>query len=315
MTEIYKILKKFGQVKLNEPLSKHTTFKIGGPAELFLIVESTENLLEALKYLDAEGIEHFILGGGSNMLVRDEGYHGVVVKVKSNKFVVTSEGIVADAGCSTVAIANLSMKESFVGFEWGVGIPGTIGGAVRGNAGAMGGDMSGSVEKVEVYQDGEAVEYSLADCDFHYRHSIFKDNSAIILRVHLKLQKSEDKEGMKKALANLQYRSKTQPQGYASTGCIFKNFEIPKDFIVPDAAASIPEEFLQKGKISAGWLIDQAGMKGAQIGEAQVSPTHGNFIVNLGNAKGNDVLTLIDEIKEKVYNIFNIKLEEEIQIV
>lgn len=315
MMDLYKQLKNYGKVKINESLSKHTTFKIGGPAELFVIVEETEKLLDLLKFLDQEGIERFILGGGSNMLVRDDVQSAVVVKVRTSKFVVTDKGIIADAGCSTVAIANLSMKENFVGFEWGVGVPGTIGGAVRGNAGAMGGDMSQSVEKVEVYHDGELVEMSAAECDFSYRHSIFKENADVVLRVHLKLEKSENKDGMKKALENLQYRMATQPQGYASTGCIFKNFEIPKDFVLPENAPSLPEEFLQKGKISAGWLIDKAGMKGAQIGGAQVSPTHGNFIVNLGDASSNDVLTLIDEIKEKVYNIFKINIEEEIQIV
>lgn len=315
MMDLYKQLKNYGKVKINEPLSKHTTFKIGGPVELFVIVEETERLAALLKFLDADGVECFILGGGSNMLVRDDVLNGVVVKVRTSKFVVTDEGIIADAGCSTVAIANLSMKENFVGFEWGVGVPGTIGGAVRGNAGAMGGDMSGSVEKVEVYRDGEVVELSASECDFSYRHSIFKESSDVILKVHLKLAKSEDKDGMKTALQNLQYRMATQPQGYASTGCIFKNFEIPKDFVCKDGAPSIPEEFLQKGKISAGWLIDQAGMKGVQVGGAQVSPTHGNFIVNLGEAKGSDVLTLIEEIKEKVYNIFGIELQEEIQIV
>jgi len=312
MTERYKTLKKFGQVKLNEPLSKHTTFKIGGKAEFFVIVEETDLLIELLKFLDSEGLDHFILGGGSNMLVRDDERPGVVVKINTKQSHVTSNGIIADAGCATVAIANQSMKEGFVGFEWGVGIPGTIGGAVRGNAGAMGADMKQSVEKVEVYQDGAVVELSNEECEFNYRHSIFKDNPWVVLRVHLKLEKSESKDGMKKALEYLQYRSKTQPQGYASTGCIFKNFEITN----PEALKfEVPEEFLQRGKISAGWLIDKSGMKGAQIGQAKISDTHGNFVVNLGGASASDVLQLIEQIKEKVYEVFGIEIEEEIQIV
>lgn len=311
MMELYKQLKNYGKVKLSEPLSKHTTFKIGGPAQFFVTVEETDKLVELLKFLDDEGIERFILGGGSNMLAGDDEYSGVVININGKKTEVTDTGIVADAGCSTVAIANLSMKEGFIGFEWGVGVPGTIGGAVRGNAGAMGSDMSNNVEKIEAYMDGELVTLNNAECDFHYRHSFFKDTGAVVLRVHLKLEKSENKDGMKKALEFLQYRSKTQPQGFASTGCIFKNFEIHDTKFDFD----VPEEFLKKGIISAGWLIDQAGMKGAQRGNAKVSDTHGNFIINLGSATASDVLTLIDEIKEKVYNKFGISIEEEIQIL
>lgn len=311
MMELYKKLKNYGKVKLNEPMSKHTTFKIGGPAQLFVIVEETERLVELFKFLDDEGIERFILGGGSNMLAGDDEYTGVVIHINTKKTEVTQTGIVADAGCSTVAIANLSMKEGFIGFEWGVGVPGTIGGAVRGNAGAMGSDMSKNVGKIEAYMDGEVVTLTNAECEFHYRHSLFKDTGAVVLRVHLKLEKSENKDGMKKALEYLQYRSKTQPQGFASTGCIFKNFEIENAKL----NFEVPEEFKQKGIISAGWLIDQAGMKGAQVGNAKVSDTHGNFVVNLGGATANDVLTLIEEIKEKVYNKFGISIEEEIQLI
>ncbi len=311
MMELYKKLKNYGKVKLSEPMSKHTTFKIGGPAQFFVIVEETDKLVELLKFLDDEGIERFILGGGSNMLAGDDEYTGVVIHINTKKTEVTPTGIVADAGCSTVATANLSMKEGFIGFEWGVGVPGTIGGAVRGNAGAMGGEMSGNVEKVEAYVNGEVVTLTNAECDFHYRHSLFKETGDVVLRVHLKLEKSDNKDGMKKALEYLQYRAKTQPQGYASTGCIFKNFEIGTHEINFD----LPEEFRSRGKISAGWLIDQAGMKGACVGNAKVSETHGNFVVNLGAATASDVLSLIAEIKEKVYNKFRIEIEEEIQII
>lgn len=311
MMELYKQLKNYGKVKLNEPMNKHTTFKIGGPAQFFVVVDETDQLVELLTFLDAEGIERFILGGGSNMLAGDDEYTGVVIHINTKKTEMTDTGIIADAGCSTVAVANMSMKAGFVGFEWGVGVPGTIGGAVRGNAGAMGSDMSNNVEKIEAYVDGEVVELSNAQCDFHYRHSMFKDTGAVVLRVHLKLEKSENKDGMKKALEFLQYRSKTQPQGFASTGCIFKNFEIGNAKLNFD----VPKEFTQKGIISAGWLIDQAGMKGIQKGQAKVSDAHGNFIINLGEASAANVLTLIDEIKEKVYNKFGINLEEEIQVL
>src|SRR3989338_6214054 len=126
------------------------------------------------------------------MLADDDEYSGVVININTKKTEVTDTGIIADAGCSTVAIANLSMKEGFIGFEWGVGVPGTLGGALRGNAGAMGGEMQQCVEKVEAYHDGEVIELSNNECLFSYRHSIFKETNDIVLRVHLKLEKSED---------------------------------------------------------------------------------------------------------------------------
>lgn len=309
--EIVKILKNFGQAKLNEPMSKHTTFKIGGPVDVFLTVTETEKVVEALQYLDGEGIPYFILGGGSNMLVRDEGFHGVVLNIHTNQIHIEGDRVIADAGCTTVEVARKSIQAGLIGFEWGVGVPGTIGGAVRGNAGAMGMEMKDNLEKVEVYRNGEVEELNTNDCHFGYRESVFKQEG-IVLRVHLKLSFGDGQAAMKKALENLQYRNKTQPQGFASTGCIFKNFEIGSQTL---ALENIPEEFLKKGKISAGWLIEQVGMKGKQVGKAKVSEVHGNFIVNLGGATAEDVLALVDEIKGRVYDTFRIEIKEEIQII
>ena len=314
MNDLYQSLKNFGTVKLNVLLSKHTTFKIGGQADFFVIVEQTEKLIELLKFLDGEGVPHFILGGGSNMLVRDEGFQGVVIQVKNKELQITNDGLVCDAGCTTVDVARQSIQAGFTGFEWGVGVPGTIGGAVRGNAGAMGSDMSKNLFSVEVYKDGEVVTLTNAECQFGYRDSIFKHEPAVVLRVSLKLKKADASvttQGMKKALENLQYRNKTQPQGFATSGCIFKNFEIKNEQLNFD----VPEEFLQKGIISAGWLIEKSGMKGAQVGQAKVSETHGNFIVNLGGATSSDVFELIEQIKTKVYDTFGLEIEPEVQII
>ena len=320
--ELYQHLHNFGRVKMNEPLAKHTTFKIGGPAELLLVVESTEKLIEALRYLDGEGIPRFILGGGSNMLANDEGFKGVVIKIKTQAMEILEGGIMADAGCITVSVAQASMQNGFTGFEWGVGVPGTIGGAVRGNAGAMGAETKDSVESVTVYSDGEVMEFSKAECEFGYRDSIFKHRSAVVLRVKLRLEKTENKELMKKALEYLQYRNKTQPQGYASTGCVFQNVVPSKAGIQKEKLLQLfPEDadkitnFFAIDRISAGWLVEKAGMKGVRVGKALVSETHGNFVVNSGDATANDVQSLIEQVKEKVYDIVGVEIEEEIQIV
>lgn len=316
MNPLYTQLKTFGRVKANEPMSKHTTFKIGGPAEYFLIIDDTEKLIAALRYLDEENVPYFILGGGSNMLVSDEGYHGTVVQISNSKFQIFNDTVIVDAGMSTVMVAQESMKAGLTGFEWGVGVPGTIGGAVRGNAGAMGKEMKDDVYSVDVYRNGEVITLTNEECGFGYRHSAFKHSSDVILRVTLKLAPytsiEQQAESKQKMLDFLKYRNTTQPKGFASTGCIFKNVDCAAQHV--ESKIEIPEEFLKRGKISAGWLVEQAGMKGRQIGQAQVSPVHGNFVVNLGGATASDVTALIEEIKMAVYNKTGITLEEEIQV-
>ncbi len=319
---LHKELQQFGQVKVNEPLAKHTTFKIGGPADLYVIVEERNKLVELLRSLDNEGTAYIIIGGGSNTLAPDEGFRGVVIQVKTQTTEVKDSFLIIDAGYTTVAAAQLAIKHGLTGFEWGVGVPGTIGGAVRGNAGAMGGEMKDVVHTVEVYKDGEVLELTNQECAFGYRESVFKQGGGVVLSVCLKLQPEEEKAGMKKALEYLQYRNKSQPQGYASTGCIFKNVEIDRldlarknDFVATFGKDEKVQKFLSLGKISAGWLVEQAGMKGAQVGQALVSERHGNFVVNLGGAEARDVLALVEQIKDKVYDTIGVHLEEEMQIV
>ncbi|OGH84846.1 MAG: UDP-N-acetylenolpyruvoylglucosamine reductase [Candidatus Magasanikbacteria bacterium RIFOXYC12_FULL_32_21b] len=315
MDTIYTTLKKFGKVKLNEPMSKHTTFKLGGPAKYFITIDNNSKLVEVLNFLREENVEYVILGGGSNVLCTDKELDAVVIKVASSEIKQLENDILqVDAGCITVAVARESVRLGLTGFEWGIGVPGTIGGAVRGNAGAMGGDMKGNIEKVEVYRQGEILELQNEECEFTYRESIFKNNNDVVLRVWLKLAKSneESKDLMKKAIENIAYRNATQPQGFASSGCIFKNV-IVNEQLITNNEQMIPQEFLDKGVISAGWLVDNAGCKELKIGKAQVSEKHANFIVNLGGATAEDVKNLIDEVKEKVYNKFKINLETEVQ--
>lgn len=320
---MYQELKQFGEVKSNEPMSKHTTFKIGGPAEFFVTVTETAQLIELLRWLDGEGIPRFIVGGGSNMLAGDEGFKGVVINVKTQQSNVQENNITVEAGCITVAIAQLSMQHKLTGFEWGVGVPGTIGGAVRGNAGAMGGEMKDVVQTVSVYRNGEVVTLTNRECAFGYRDSIFKHTSDVVLSANLNLQPATSQDSMKKALEYLQYRNQTQPQGYASTGCIFQNVQTNnldggvKEKLLqlfPEDADKI-NHFFAIGKISAGYLVEKSGMKGAQVGKAVVSDRHGNFVVNLGGATAHEVSSLIEQIKEKVYDTTGVSIEEEIQII
>lgn len=323
MNAVYTQLKQFGSVKTEVLMKKYTTFKIGGPAKYLLTVTSTSDLVAALQYLDGAGISWHMLGGGSNMLVRDTGFDGVVVQVKSTHVEISGTTMTVDAGVPTVTVAQQSMAAGLKGFEWGVGVPGTIGGAARGNAGAMGKEMVDDVHSVDVYSNGEVVTYTNAECEFGYRESRFKHEREVILRVTLALAAYKDDaekvESRKAMLSFLSYRNETQPKGFASTGCIFKNpdAELWKSQLLSHVDASDEKvvQFLKVGKISAGWLVEQVGMKGATHGGAEVSPVHGNFVVNTGTATASDVLSLIEEIKQRVYTTYGIELEEEVQII
>ncbi|OGL88466.1 UDP-N-acetylenolpyruvoylglucosamine reductase [Candidatus Uhrbacteria bacterium RIFCSPLOWO2_02_FULL_51_9] len=306
------------------PMARYTTFKIGGPAKYFVSIKSVDELQQALALALKHSLNYFMFGGGSNMLVADEGFDGMAIKIEMNAYSVADDTVVADAGVVTAILTRAAIDAGLTGFEWGIGVPGTIGGAVRGNAGAFGGEMKDVVESAEALVDGEVHTFSNAECKFRYRHSIFKENGGIVVGVTLKLKPDAERGGVKKMMEYLDKRNKTQPKGAASTGCIFKNYEFPPKVDQPLAdapfletmrAKSVPEEFLTKKRISAGWLIEQVGMKGAKVGGAEVSAAHGNFIVNSGHATAADVRTLIVNSKEKVAGKFGIDLEEEIQYI
>ena len=290
-------IKKLGlAVKTNEPLASHTTFKIGGPADFFVEVEEEEKLLKLIKLLKELKLPYFILGGGSNLLVADEGFRGVVVKIANCELPALPAGgrianfkIIAGAGVSLGRLVELAAKNSLTGLEFAAGIPGTVGGAVRGNAGAWGQAIGDRVKRVKVLTpQGEIKWIGASDCHFSYRQSRFKKTKEIILEVELELEKGNKKEIQEKISQNLAKRA-TQPKE-PSAGCIFVN---PKPLV-------------------AGELIDKCGLKGKRIGDAQISPKHANFIVNLGKAKAADVNKLIKLIKEKVKEKFGVELEEEI---
>jgi UDP-N-acetylmuramate dehydrogenase len=327
MEQLYTTLKTYGKVRLNEPLGKHATCKIGGPANYFVTVSTTPLLIELLSFLDSEGVPYTILGGGSNVLPSDDLFEGVVIHVATQGFRIEGTTIIADAGVLTAKAAHESVKAGLTGFEWGVGVPGTLGGAVRGNAGAMGKEMKDDVLKIVVYQDGEVVEMMNDACGFGYRTSMLKETKAVVLEVWLHTEKATSAEGMKKALEVLAYRQKTQPKGVASSGCVFKNVaigdhDIPQEDAKKHRAALLThfdkdnekvQSFLRLGKISAGWLIEQAGLKALRMGTVEVSPVHGNFIVSSGgNARASDVRALVTHIKDAVFAQYGIALEEEI---
>jgi UDP-N-acetylmuramate dehydrogenase len=287
-------------------LARYTAARLGGPAEAFLEVHSANELAEAAKLLWQWDIPYTILGGGSNVLVSDAGVRGVVLlnRARSVRFEeqAGSPSVWAESGANFGLIARQAAQRGLSGLEWAAGIPGTLGGAVVGNAGAHGGDMAGNLELAEIlHLDEEAGQeqprreaWPQARLGLEYRSSIFKrrPGKAVVLSAVLKLKHSSPQAVQARLDEYVAYRRRTQPPG-ASMGSMFKN--PPGDY--------------------AGRLIEAAGMKGIRIGNAQISSLHANFFINQGEANAADVFSLIQMARQAVANKFGVKLELEIELV
>lgn len=313
-------------VKAGEPLANHTTYKIGGPAEYFLGAKTAADAVKAARVAKELGLPFFVFGGGSNMLVSDEGVKGLVVKMENRGFAITDETVEAEAGATSGLVAMRAAEAGLTGFEWAVGVPGTIGGAVRGNAGAYGGETKDVVTSVRVLtQDGEEKTMTNADCGFAYRDSVFKRKpGAVVLSVTLALKKSPDPEALKAKLKQILLdRKEKQPVEYPTAGCMFTNW-MPSS---PDDVESLRKSLdldkdekvplTPQGTIPAGWIIDRAQLKGMKVGHVQVSEKHGNFFMNDGKATASDVVALTAAIKTRVRNMTGgtVQLREEVEYV
>jgi UDP-N-acetylmuramate dehydrogenase len=292
------IIKELPTIQKNVSLAEHTTFKIGGKAKYFFIARTKEDLIKAILIAKKFKLKFFILGGGSNLLISDKGYDGLVIKTQNSKLEIRKKGTIINFFCGAgTPLAKLvleSIKNSAQGLEWAAGIPGTVGGAIFGNAGAFNESMSNNIEEVEVFDIRNKVIKRLKnkDCRFEYRKSFFKKNkNLIILSAKLKLKKGK-KEKIKEIIKeHLEKRKQFQPLNYPSAGSVFVN---------------------PKTGLKTGEMIEKCGLKGKRIGKAKVSEKHANFIMNLGKAREKDVKKLIILIKKRVKNKFGIILKEEI---
>jgi len=304
----------------NVLLSQYSTFRIGGPAKYFFEAKTEEDILKAIEATQKIGLPFFILAGGSNVLFSDNGFDGLIIKIQLNKEEIKVQGlkIIIQAGKNLSEIVSLSSKLGLSGIEWGAGIFGTIGGAIRGNAGAFGHSMAEIVKQVRVLvlPQLEIKNFSTDDCQFSYRDSIFKHNkNLIILSAEIHLKNGNLVEVKKKMDQYIQYRKERQPLEFASAGSIFKNVALAK--IKKETLKAYPEleKFSEIGIIPSAFLIEKCGLKGKQIGQAQISEKHSNFIINLGKANAQNVKDLISLAKEKVFDKFGIQLEEEIIVL
>lgn len=278
-------------------LAPYTTFKIGGRAKYFFVAESAEDILKAVQAGRQTGVPYFILGEGSNLLVSDEGFNGLIIKIQNTKYQILNTHCHTDAGVLLSQLVKATAGAGLTGLEFAAGIPGTVGGAIFGNAGIKDRGVGNVVESVTLlFPDGEIKTVDKDWMEFGYRESKLEKYSPserpIILSAVLKLEKGEPEKIKAEIQERHQKRSEKLPSE-PSAGCIFKN---------------LPNQ-------SAGALIEQAGLKGKRIGDAAISEKHANFIINLGNAKADDILQLIKLIKQTVKEKLNVALEEEIQFL
>jgi UDP-N-acetylmuramate dehydrogenase len=306
------------KIRKNVKLAPYTTFKIGGAAKFFVEAKDEKDILEALEFAQEKNLPVFVLGGGSNVLVSDQGFEGVVIKIKDLRFKIYDLGIECGSGFSLSQSVSESVKDGLTGLEWAAGIPGTVGGAVRGNAGAgaYGGTMGEVVESVSVLdsKDLRFKIYDLRKCKFEYRSSIFKQNSnLIILSVKLKLRKGDKKKSQKLAREILAKRKKNHPE-FSSPGSFFKNPVVKDRKLIKEFEIDTGKK-IKGDKIPAGYLIDRVGLRGKKVGRAMISEKHANFIVNTGKATVDNVVTLVAMAKTRVRDKYGIQLEEEVQYV
>jgi UDP-N-acetylmuramate dehydrogenase len=286
-----------GKVKKDELLAHHTTIKIGGPADLLIEPSSTENLVRVMELIRKHSLSWRAIGRGSNLLVSDKGIEGAVIKLGSGLEQLSIDGteITVGGGYSLVSLATKISRMGLTGLEFSSGIPGSVGGAVYMNAGAHGSDISKILTRALIlFDDGKMEWLSNEEMEFTYRTSVLqKKRPGIVVEAVFKLEEGEKTSIVSQMQKNKDYRKETQPWNFPCAGSIFRN--------------PLPNY--------AGKLIEVAGLKGYSIGGAKISEMHGNFIVNSGNATAGDVLALIQYVKDTIFNLYEIKMETEVEII
>ena len=304
------------RIQENVPLAPLTTFKIGGPAKYFAEAHSEEEIREALAVAHDKNIPAIIMGGGSNVLVPDEGLNALVVFISLTDFKLNGKELEAGAGCNLLSLIKEASQAGMGGWEKLAGIPGTIGGAVRGNAGAFGTEIKDFPVKIRALNSAtaEIKEFQNADCDFAYRHSFFKDNPKwIIVNVQIHLRPIPTDISVYSIQDTIAEREKRHLQNIQAAGSYFMNPVAPKS--VQGMFEKEKGMKSHEGRVPAGWLIEKAGMKGARVGGAIASLQHPNYLVNTGGATALDVRNLAEKIKYAVENKFGIRMEEEAAVI
>jgi len=301
-------------VLMDAPLSRYTRFGIGGPADIYAETESVDAFVAALTSARASGWPVMVIGGGTNLIVSGGGFRGVVLRYRASRLTAEETRVSADAGAVLQDLVDFTVDRGLKGLETLAGIPGSVGAAVYGNAGAYGHSISERVVSVRFY-DGRAVRvFDNAACQFRYRESIFKEHKEwIIFSTELLLDSADAAVLRKTADDIVKIRNEKFPVTMKCAGSIFKNLllnELPQR-----VAAQVPATAVREGKVPAAWFLEQAGAKGMQRGDIHVAAYHANLVYNAGAGTADDLYSLIQELKQRVRERFGIEIEEEVQYV
>lgn len=280
------------KLKENESMAQHSTFRAGGNAKFFYELDNLDEIPSVIKWATDNKTPYLVLGGGSNVLFMDSGYDGLVIKITANQIKIDESEIIADAGARIALVSKFAEKNDLGGVEEFISLPGTVGGAIYGNAGCFWKEISDVLTRGWIFRDGEIVEVPNEYFDFKYRWSKLKDTQEVLLKAAFAVEKGCFPERMKEVMEK---RQEKQPWGMTA-GSFFKN------------PGPTPE-------MSAGYLIDKCGLKGEMVGGAEISSKHANFILNTGTATATDILELADIAKKAVKGQFNIELKPEVQII
>lgn len=285
-------------LKTNEPLAPHTTFRIGGPADFFYQAYTPDELIKGINTAKELNLTYFIIGGGSNLLISDSGFRGLVIKNLCRKILLQDNKITAQSGTSVSEVVELSVEQGLAGLEFAAGFYGTLGGAVYGNAGAFGRSICNVFEEGIILTPKGSLETVNRDYfEFDYRYTKLKISKDILLSATLVLENGERERIKNKVEENIKLRKSKLPENQGSAGSFFKNIKSSRT---------------GSAGVSAGYLLEQVGAKGMRVGDAMVFPKHANIIVNAGKAKSEEVKTLAQTLKSRVKQKFNIELEEEV---
>ena len=307
------------EIREHVSLARYTTLRIGGEARYFCEARTEDELNAAIAWARERGIPLAILGGGSNTLVSERGFLGLVLIPRLQVFSIEEDGcVMAEAGVVTALLARKVSEAGWQGFSWAVGLPGTIGGAIFGNAGCFGGETADFLERVDVIDQitGEKRSFSKDELNFSYRSSAFSRLSLVITRGYWRFLKKEDPEVLKRELDTILNSRKThQPLGAASAGCMFKNPALTDEEIVALEClwGTVPRS--AHGRVPAGWLIEKAGLKGCVLGTVSVSDQHANFMHPTRETIPDDIVHLIEHVQTVVYNACHIHLEPEVRFL
>ena len=296
------------------PLARYTRFGIGGPADVYAETETVEAFIAALAVARDSGIATVVIGGGTNLIVSDTGFRGLVLRYRADRLLVANGRVVAQSGAVLQDLVDFAIAHGLKGLETLAGIPGSVGAAVYGNAGAYGHSIAERVVRVQFYDGAEVRVFGNAECEFRYRESVFKRHKEwIVFSTQLQLEPAEAGELRRIADDILKVRNAKFPVTMKCAGSIFKN--LLRDDLAADVADAVPDNVVREGKIPAAWFLEQVGAKGLVRGDIHVADYHANLIYNGGSGTAADLCAVIRDLKERVRERFGLELEEEVQYV